>query len=98
MKKQSGAAGALRRFGASSRGNIAILTALLLVPVVGLGGIAVDHALVSMQHSKLTSLADSTALLGARRGKALIDSVEGDNNRRLGYLKGQLSNHFKAQT
>lgn len=97
MTIQSRAARALRRFGASRRGNIAMLTALMLIPVLGIGGIAVDHGLVSMQHSRLTSIADSTALLGARRAKALIEASSGDPRARLDILENQLSNHFRAE-
>ena len=90
------APGRLRRFAAARGGNIAILTALLLVPVVGMGGIAVDHSLASMQHARITAAADSTALLGARRAKIKIEERPG--NAQLEYLDTQLTRYFKDET
>lgn len=86
----------LAAFRRSTSGNIAILTALLLAPVMGIAGLAVDYSISSLQHSRLTALADSTVLLGARRGKALIEEG-GSTTSRLNELQTQLENHFRRE-
>jgi hypothetical protein len=91
----------LRAFQRSAAGNIAILTALMLVPVMGIAGLAVDYSISSLQHSRLTALADSTALLGARRAKALIEEGARRIDARLEGRRGlerELTVHFTSES
>lgn len=85
-------------FRACSGGNVAIITALMLLPVLGVGGLAIDYSISSLQHSRLTALADSTALLGARRAKAIIEEGVGRINNRIDGLEGHLVKHFSAES
>ncbi len=98
MRSTSRALSSLAAFRRSSGGNIAILTALMLVPVMGIAGLAVDYSISSLQHSRLTALADSTALLGARRAKEIIEEGVGSINSRIEALEGQLVKHFASQS
>ena len=50
------------RLGLDTRGNVAILFALLLVPVAGLAGAALDYSRAHSLRSEMRVLADSTAI------------------------------------
>ena len=58
------------------RGNVAILTALMIIPMVGSVGLAVDGARAYMLHSKMMSALDAAALAGGR--VLSTDNVEAD--------------------
>src|SRR3712207_450664 len=47
------------------RGNVAIIFALALFPVMGLVGAAVDYSRLALRKTSLQSVADSAALAGA---------------------------------
>lgn len=56
----------LKRFRSERRGNVAMMFALSLVPMMGMAGGAVDYAVASQVHAQLQSALDSTALSVAR--------------------------------
>lgn len=54
-----------------SRGNVALLAALLALPLVGVGGLAVDHMSASSAHTRFSSAADAAALAAVNTAKAV---------------------------
>ncbi len=53
------------RFGADRRGTVAVLTGLLIVPLMVSAGVAVDLSRATAVHAALQNAADSAALAGA---------------------------------
>lgn len=68
----------LKRFGCDRRGNIAILTAIMAVPVIGLAGLAVDHTIAASAQSDLDNAADSAALGAINRAAAVMKQAGRD--------------------
>jgi Flp pilus assembly protein TadG len=60
---------ATRRFAGDVRGNVAVITCLALLPLIGLTGIAIDHIVVATGKSQFDQAADA-ASLGAVRATA----------------------------
>ncbi len=56
----------LNLFGKSSRGNLSIMTAILLPVVMLVVGVAVDYSTIHLSVSKLQDAADSSAIASAR--------------------------------
>jgi Flp pilus assembly protein TadG len=52
----------LQRFAQNDRGNVAIIFALALVPLIGLSGAAMDYGRASMVRSQMQASTDVTAL------------------------------------
>lgn len=65
LLKQDTLAHTVIRFGNDRRGNIAIMTALLAIPLIGISGLAIDHSIKSAAKIKLDQAADAAALAGA---------------------------------
>ncbi len=61
-------------FRTCSSGNIGLLTAFMLVPIVGVSGYAVDHLMVASKRSQLESAADAASLAAL---KAAMASMKG---------------------
>jgi Flp pilus assembly protein TadG len=59
----------LRGFLAEKRGNFAVIFALTLVPIMALGGAAVDYSRIYSAESKLQDATDAGALAAATSGK-----------------------------
>jgi len=57
--------GARARFGADRRGTVAVLTGLLIVPMMVSAGVAVDLSRATAVHAALQNAADAAALAGA---------------------------------
>ncbi|MGI9402169.1 MAG: Tad domain-containing protein [Rhizobiaceae bacterium] len=55
---------ALRMFLMNIQGNFAVLSAILLVPIMGVAGLAVDFTTIYLEKSGLQQVADSAALAG----------------------------------
>jgi Flp pilus assembly protein TadG len=55
---------ALRRFASDRKGNVAILFALTLVPIVFLTGMGIDYTVANQRKAMLDAAADSAALAG----------------------------------
>jgi Flp pilus assembly protein TadG len=56
--------GTLRSFLRSSRGNVAMIFAISLVPLIYLTGMGVDYGSAAMREAQLNAIADSAALSG----------------------------------
>lgn len=56
----------MRRFWADEKGNIAVLFAFAIVPVIGLVGAAIDYSMASAHRTDLQKALDSTALALSR--------------------------------
>src|SRR5262249_51027786 len=52
----------MKRFLTNRAGNVAILTALLILPLVGIIGLGLNYAVASSTYAKLNQAADSAAL------------------------------------
>ncbi len=63
----------LRFLRRSESGNVAVIFALTLVPVLGLIGAAVDYSMVTKSRSDLQAVADAAALAGAALPNATDD-------------------------
>lgn len=55
---------ALRMFHSNIRGNFAVMSAILLVPLLGAAGLAVDMSTIYFEKSGMQQVADSAALAG----------------------------------
>jgi Flp pilus assembly protein TadG len=66
--------GLLARFGRDQRGNIAVMFALSLVPMLGFVGSAVDYSRATMVKGRLQSAVDATALKLTRDGENLSET------------------------
>jgi len=77
----------LQLFINEEKGNIAIIAALLLLPMMMLGGVGIDYSRISAEHSKITAsvdsaLADPSLYFGSRPQaelaiKQLVDANTG---------------------
>ena len=57
----------IRRLGRSRRGSVAIMSAMMAVPVIGLSGIAIDSARMWLVQARLQSAVDAGVLAAARQ-------------------------------
>jgi Flp pilus assembly protein TadG len=64
-----------RRFGADRRGNIAMIFALAIVPVVTMVGVAVDYTHANQLKSKLQSAADAASVGSIARNSAAFKAA-----------------------
>src|SRR5436305_8033154 len=55
--------GAARRFAAAEDGNIAVIFAIALVPILGFVGAAIDYTRANAARSSMQAALDSTALM-----------------------------------
>jgi hypothetical protein len=62
----------VRLFVGDVRGNFAIMTGLLLVPLAGISGLALDHWAVSTAKSEIENAADAAALAIINRATAVM--------------------------
>jgi len=70
----------LRRFLADRKGNVAILFALSLLPVVGAMGAAVDYSLANQQRVGLQKALDATAIMLAKIMPTTQENLEAKGN------------------
>src|SRR6187455_2703856 len=54
---------AVRRFGGANQGNIAVIFAIALVPVISFVGAAIDYTRANSARSSMQAALDSTALM-----------------------------------
>lgn len=79
----------LRAFGDDRRGNVVMMFAFAVVPIVGLVGAAVDYSRASDAKQTLNAAIDSAALMAARDASKLTD---GQLRTRIdGWIRAQLS-------
>lgn len=64
----------LKQFRRNERGNVAMMFALALVPLMGVIGVAVDYSRASRVRQALSSAVDSAALMAARDAQKLTDA------------------------
>jgi Flp pilus assembly protein TadG len=64
-----------RRFAGDTRGAVAIIFALTLLPMLGAVGAAVDYSRLTLAHENLQSVADAAALAGAKALQAKADQT-----------------------
>ncbi|MCW6511575.1 TadE/TadG family type IV pilus assembly protein [Lichenifustis flavocetrariae] len=69
-----------RTFWRELRGNVSILFALSLVPMIGVVGLGVDYGIALSTKSKLDSAADAAALAAVATAKAYVADNASDNN------------------
>lgn len=68
------------RWKASRRGNIAVLTALLMAPIVGMMGLALDYGHLILVKSRLDQAALSAAGAAANAARNVVQSATRDMN------------------
>lgn len=81
---------ALRRFRSGQHGNIAIMAALLLTPIIGFSGLAIDYGTASLSRSRMVAEVDSLALIAARNAKSLAQSGKNDFSDVNAWLQSQI--------
>lgn len=62
---------AISRFRKDASGNIALFTALLMVPIVGVGGLAIDHMQADTAKVRFDNAADSAALAAVNTARSV---------------------------
>ena len=92
-----GAIERVTRFGENRSGNIAVLFALVLVPVLIAVGCAVDYSVANNQRTKLQSALDAAILAGSVAGKAKLDSG-GSNAAAIAAAKAAAADFFAGNT
>ena len=70
----------LRAFGPNQRGNIAIIVAFSMIPLIGLVGIGTDYGVALTDKTKLDNSADSAALAAVATAKAYVAANQSDSN------------------
>lgn len=78
----------MKKFKNSEDGNIAVITAIVLLPLMAVGGIAIDFSQLSRKNTNLQGLVDAAALVGAKA--ALEDNVENGKKAAEEYLRANL--------
>ena len=68
----------LRAFGPSQRGNVAIIFAFSMIPLVGLVGLGTDYGVALTDKSKLDNAADAAALAAVATAKAYVAANPSD--------------------
>ena len=71
--------GLLTKFNRSETGNIAVIFALSLLPMLSFVGAAVDYSVTSSKRSRIQSMLDSAMLAGAIAGKKSLDTGAGNS-------------------
>ena len=69
-----------RSFSSARQGNVAIIFALSLVPLVGLVGLGMDYGVALTDKSKLDNAADAAALSAVSTAKAYVAANQSDSN------------------
>src|SRR5437773_2136351 len=64
----------LRTFGRARSGNVAITFALLVIPMIGLVGAAIDYSRANSARSAMQTALDSTALMLSREASGLTSA------------------------
>jgi Flp pilus assembly protein TadG len=67
----------LSLFGKNTSGNIAMIFAIAIIPILGFIGAATDYATTNSQRTKIQAALDSALLAGAIAGKQSLDSGAG---------------------
>lgn len=68
----------LRRFGGDRRGNVAMIFAMCLVPIMALIGAAVDYSRAAAARAKLQAAVDAATLSAARNAGRMTDAQIAD--------------------
>jgi Flp pilus assembly protein TadG len=63
-----------RRFGKSENGNVALIFAIAIIPVIGLVGAAIDYSRANAMRASMQAAADSAALAVSREATKLNSS------------------------
>ncbi len=63
----------IRNFARNERGNIAIIGALLLLPILGVTGAVIDYSRISNAGDRLQAAVDAAAVAAARSGAPVKD-------------------------
>ena len=82
------------RFLRSRRGNIALLTALLIGPLLLLLGVATDLGEIYARQAQLRSAADTAVLAGLNAAKVLDEDLDGDEF--LSAVRQTVGDYFEA--
>src|SRR5437868_3983198 len=67
------------RFCRDPRGNVAVIFAITLLPILAAIGGAIDYSIASSQRTKIQAALDSAILAGAIAGKQSLDSGSGQS-------------------
>ena len=85
------------RFRCDQRGNIAVIFAITLLPILAVVGGAVDYSIASSQRTKIQAALDSAILAGAIAGKQSLDAGAGQSTA-IAAAKSAASNFFSGNT
>jgi Flp pilus assembly protein TadG len=65
------------RFNRDRTGVVAVIFALLLLPLIGLVGLATDYGMARASQGRLQATADAAALAGARAARTVLSETGG---------------------
>lgn len=85
----------LLRFRRDAKGNVALTFALLLLPLLGAVGVALDYSVASRQRAVIQTSLDAAMLAGAIAGKASLDGGA-SNSTALAAANAAATNYFKS--
>ncbi|KDA03304.1 hypothetical protein HOC_06698, partial [Hyphomonas oceanitis SCH89] len=85
----------IRRWRDETRGNVAIIFALSIIPILSIVGVAIDTQMTMTQKNKIQSMIDNAVIYGARSmqaGKSRADVTKDVNQYVAALLKQQKGN------
>lgn len=85
----------LLRFRRGTRGNVTLTFALLMLPLLGAVGVAIDYTVASRQRAVIQSSLDAAMLAGAIAGKASLDAGA-SNSTAIAAANTAAENSFKS--
>jgi Flp pilus assembly protein TadG len=84
--------GAARRFGGANEGNIAVIFAIALLPILGFVGAAIDYSRANSARSSMQAALDSTALMVAKDLSSSVISTSQINTKAQSYFAALYTN------
>ena len=84
--------GAARRFAGANEGNIAVIFAIALLPILGFVGAAIDYSRANSARSSMQAALDSTALMVAKDLSSGVITTSGINTKAQSYFAALYTN------
>ncbi len=67
---------AIKRFNSDSQGNVAMITALAMIPLIGVAGMALDYSMIANRQGYLQQALDASALASAKQLGSNLSSTQ----------------------
>ena len=82
----------ISNFRFNKRGNVAVITALAMLPMIAAMGCAIDYSMASMIKTKLQAAADAASLATVSINSSVRDHRQGHDGQRHGFRRLDLRN------